>query len=150
MKSSKNRAFFFVLVFLFCPIRSEAQVQTISQSSRSALAVGNAHPASSLLSSAARPAVVSERQKVIKLGLISGTVLGAVGGGLVVHHICANNDPDFGILCPIGVVTAFGGFGGVAGILTGLAIAPTVHGPRWKNVLKGIVIGTVKIGRAHV
>ena len=118
-----------VLVSLFWPIRSEAQAQTISQS--------------------------AERHKVVKLGMISGFALGAVGGGAIVHHVCTNNNPDFGMLCPVGVVSLFAGAGSLTGILTGLAVAPTVHGPAWKNILMGTVIGAAmggifaKAGYAH-
>ena len=87
--------------------------------------------------------------------MISGTMLGAAGGGAMVHHICADNEPDFGVLCPLGVVSLFAGGGALGGILTGAVIAPTVHGPKWKNILKGMAIGTLmggvmaKAGDAH-
>ena len=122
---SRNAAFVLLLVILFWPVRSEAQVQP------------------------------TERHKAVSLGIMSGTLLGAAGGGLMSHHICANNSPAFGMLCPAGVVTLLAGAGGFEGILTGLVVGPTVHGSKWKSVLKGAVIGTVmggvlaKTGGAH-
>jgi hypothetical protein len=149
MQSRKFPALVFICVSIFWPIRSDAQVQTVSQLSRDA---SGTRP---LLSSAARRAVASERDRVLRLGMISGTVFGAAGGGLLVHHICADNEPDYGLLCPVAVVTTFAGAGALGGILTAAAIAPTVHGPKWKNILKGIGIGTLmggitaKTGAAH-
>jgi hypothetical protein len=150
MQSRNFAALVVIYVSIFWPIRSYAQVQTVSQLSRE-----EASGAPPLLSSAAGRAVASERERVFRLGMISGTVFGAVGGGLLAHHICRDNEPDFGILCPVGVVTVFAGAGALGGILTAAVIAPTVHGPKWKNVLKGAGIGmlmggiTAKAGGAH-
>jgi hypothetical protein len=149
MQSQKFAALVVIYVSIFWPIRSYAQVQTVSQLSRG---TSGTRP---LLSSAARPAVASERDRVFRLGMISGTVLGAAGGGLRARHICNDSALDYSLLCPAVVVTAFTGAGVLGGILTAAVIAPTVHGPKWKNILKGIGMGTLmggitaKAGAAH-
>jgi hypothetical protein len=149
MQSRKFAALVFIVVSILWPIRSDAQVQAVSQLSRDASSTG------ALLSNAARQAVASERKRVLRLGMVSGTLFGAAGGSLLVHHVCTNNEPDFDLLCPVAVVTASAGVGAFGGIVTAAVIAPTVHGAKWKNILKGIGIGTLmggvtaKAGAAH-
>jgi hypothetical protein len=145
--------FAIVLSSLASPSRSEAQVEPNSEPARSTAEARGFSDIRRLSANRPPPAIASERNRVLRIGEISGAVLGAVGGGLTVHHICAVN--DYGVLCPVAVVTLFATTGLVQGILTGAVVAPTVHGSKWKNVLKGIAVGTVmggavaKAGDAH-
>jgi hypothetical protein len=136
----------YLLVSLFLPTRSEAQPEPISRSALSAVRIGRPATTGSLAASGARATRASERDRVLSLGMKSGTFLGAVDGAAMVRHVCADNDPDFGVLCPLGVVTLFAGTGAVGGSLTGIVIAPTVHGSKWKNILKGMAVGTLMGG----
>src|SRR5205085_4496951 len=113
-----------VSVALYYPRHAEAQA--MCRFSLAAVQLDGAGTTRQVVASGAQPRVASERDKVLRLGMISGTMLGAAGGGAMVHHICADNEPDFGVLCPLGVVSLFAGGGALGGILTGAVIAPTV------------------------